>query len=212
MFRLMLQLQILMVTIAALVYDHRIIRHGSNGNTTMPEQSPRDEHADALEALASGSQAEDAAENQEPQPSVDDQIDLENTPQPDDTEILTVAGDETSAPADEAEQEEDPFAVAEVNGQSPSQSARARQQRQARQQAQASRARHAQMSRVLFPACLASGLLVVALGVLVLVLKPDTSQSMLSPALTRAVTFASFPLGGILLVGAWWFHHEAKHS
>jgi cobalamin biosynthesis Mg chelatase CobN len=180
----------------------------------MPEQSARDEHADALEAMASGSQAEEATETQDSEPSVDDQIDMQSEGQNDDTSILAVEVEQASEPNDEASDSDDPFAAAAagVSNASPAESAQARQQRQARQQAMASRARHAQMSRVLFPICLVSGLLVIALGVLVLVLKPDTSSSMLSPALTRAVTFASFPLGGILVVGAWWFHHEAKHS
>jgi hypothetical protein len=50
---------------------------------------------------------------------------------------------------------------------------------------------------------------------MVIALKPEgdaQGSAMVSPGMAKALTFAAFPLGAMLIVGAWWLHHDAKHS
>lgn len=155
----------------------------------MAESSPHDEHAEALQAMADGQHEPETQE----QPEAPDETLQEDT--------LELEGDSDST--DEAVEIDIPLTT---------QRNASAEKRAQRGQAQARKATHAQLNKLMFPVSLLSGLAVLILATVVVILKPDGSNMPLPPLAARIVTFSAFPLGLLLLVGAWWFHHESKQS
>jgi hypothetical protein len=163
----------------------------------MAESSPHDEHAEALQAMAEGQHEPETQEQEETR----DETNREDTP-PEDTYSLQEDSDAIDAPDDAVE-----IDIPRMAGRSDSPEKRAQ-----RGQAQARKATHAQLNKLMFPISLVSGLVVLVLATVVVILKPDGSNMPLPPLAARIVTFSAFPLGLLLLVGAWWFHHESKQT
>ncbi len=158
----------------------------------MAESSPHDEHAEALQAMADG---EHQPETQEPEEAPDETL-QEDTLEPEEGSDLT----------------DEPSDAVEIDIPQTTQRSASPEKRAQRGQAQARKATHAQLNKLMFPISLVSGLTVLILATVVVILKPDGSNMPLPPLAARIVTFSAFPLGLLLLVGAWWFHHESKQT
>jgi hypothetical protein len=152
--------------------------------------------ADALAALASG---QDVAGAEQAEAQEDDDV-IE-------TEGVLVAGDtvEGQSPAPR-----DPTAVADELAFRKAQAARFHRQ--------SMQAHHEQMKRFMIPLLLAVGIMLFVFGAILAAMMPGAgagkagSLSMLTKPWAKAVVFASFPVGAILLLGAWLFHKDVSRS
>jgi hypothetical protein len=153
----------------------------------MSESPSRDEHAEALEAMADGLHETQTPEEPEQEPDRPEALETEQ---------------------DESESTDAAFAVAQADASSGVPA----KQRAERSNAQARKVTHAQISRFMFPITLISGLVVLGLATAVVLFKPNEAAMPVPPLAAKIITFAAFPLGLLLLVGSWWFHHEGKHS
>jgi hypothetical protein len=88
---------------------------------------------------------------------------------------------------------------------------RSRTAQAARQNAASRRASQSQFRKAMIPPLMVSGILMILLAVAMLILQPaGAGDGLLSATVAKALTFAAFPLGAILMVGAWWLHHDSN--
>jgi len=156
------------------------------------QQSQHDDSVEALRSLADGSEAA-APPNQ----------------QADDDALASLAdGLETIQPDEAPSQQDDPPlapAAAKLTALPAGKSSAAA--RRARAETLSGKAHAEQFKRVMVPLLLAVGLLLFALG---------TAAALLASAdgsrLAKWSVAAAFPLGAVLLFGAWFFHRELKQT
>ena len=142
-----------------------------------------DHHADALAAMAAG---EHPHEEPAEEASADETIPLAKPLAWDDS-----AGDATI----------DPAAV-------PTSTAA---ERAAQHRTKSREALGRQFKKTMVPLLLISGALLIILGAVVALFKPDgEGNRFLSPGGAKIVAGLSFPLGMLLLAGAWLFHRDVK--
>lgn len=150
---------------------------------------PKDNHVDALEAMASG---EDIAQSAE----VETQ---EHEPQSD-----TEAASHQSA-------EPVPF-DSPVAQTSPAAAAEARRARQAKLKRAAAANTALHFKKTLTPLLLVAGILLILMGGAVLLMVGDRSAGGLSSGAIKALCFSAFPLGALLIAGAWWMHRDTRST
>ncbi|MFP4354807.1 MAG: hypothetical protein ACLFUJ_06745 [Phycisphaerae bacterium] len=153
-----------------------------------------DDHARALEAMAAGEDL-DQPDPQEPSPQAQDGDEV---------------GQAQAAEGETPDEDATPAALAGTLDDN-SQAGLQKRARSARNTAAARKANAGQMKKIMIPPMLVSGVILIGLAVAMLILKPYNSGSV-SPAMGKALTFAAFPLGAILIVGAWWLHHDDKNA
>ncbi len=146
-----------------------------------------DDHARALEALADG---------QDPQPG-----------DPDDPHTPDAEADGQDPAGDDLGGITEGLAQAEPSADR----SRNRAAQVARQNAASRRASQSQLRKAMIPPLMVSGVLMILLAVAMLIVQPaGEGDGLLSATMAKALTFAAFPLGAILMVGAWWLHHDSK--
>ena len=94
-----------------------------------------------------------------------------------------------------------------------------RRKRSGSMKKQRARAQSEQFKRMMVPILLVTGVILLALGGLVAYLMSQGagdaytgSGAMDDPGMKRIMVFAAFPLGAIMLIGAWFFHMDIKRS
>lgn len=88
-----------------------------------------------------------------------------------------------------------------------------RQVLKARMNAQMAKSQAAQFKRALIPMCLAMGLMLfIAGGVTLYILADAPADGAQDSPMMKYAALSSFPLGVMLLAGAWLFHREIKRT
>jgi len=193
--------------------------------TEQPHSEDRRKDAlDALEAMASGRDAQPAPEGGEGDDSGDSAADLgrlaeglDQADEGDGEELaeLTLGGDEP-IPADVAVPvEEEGFPLAGLPATAPTPAAKRARAANFHKRSGAAHAHH--FRRTMIPLLLTVGglLFLLAIGTLVMMATTEEAALQQNPYLMRYgkwCIIAAFPLGAILLVGAWLFHGDVKRS
>ena len=182
----------------------------------MPSNPSRDDHADALESMATGN---DISGLTGPTPPTSSQAGDPNTPpeavpvdsEPGEVDDIPMAMPIEGGHPDDGSAHED---LAQTMAVSAPLTPGQKKARMARTRVAARQAQHHQLRKVMAPLLLVSGGLLIILGLAVLMFKGGgaNDNGLVSRGMARALTFAAFPLGGILILGGWWFHHESKQS
>jgi hypothetical protein len=167
---------------------------------------PRQDPADALADMASTQPPEIAPPEDEPGAPADPQDALNELAegrrqQPDPGEVLT------AEPVEELDRE-----IAEATGLAGAQAVQARRAQAARIGGRQARAQYHHYKRTMIPLLIVVGALLLVVGVcaaLLLVYNRSRGGGSHDTALAL-VTIVSFPLAGILALGAWWFHKEVQ--
>ncbi len=140
-------------------------------------------HASALEAMASGRHEEPRTDQPPHDPP---------------------APPTTADPADPADGPIEGFEFVQTNS-TPEQ----RKARQQRIQAAAQKHHGEQFKKTMVPPLLVCGVLLVLLGgVALATVRGDVDVPMVGGGGARIVIYASFPLGAMLILGAWWMHRQ----
>ncbi len=103
--------------------------------------------------------------------------------------------------------------LAAVTGLSGRQASRAKQARSVRIGGQQAQAHAHAYKKMMIPLLLVVGVLLILIGALDVTMLAQADEGELRTrwhALMAAIALASFPLGAILLFGAWWFRREVK--
>jgi hypothetical protein len=185
------------------------------------EDDKHGESADALEAMANGQDAPPQPTQwhaMPPQPPTPQETDDAERAEGDDGEVLDA---EVVAVGDDAQHPADPAAdLAAVAGATPPSSPATRKARAEVFHRKARRAHAHQFKKFMIPLLLISGAALFVLGTVAAFLvfgsadgpAADREGRLVSVETERLLVLAAFPVGAILLLGAWLFHLDLRRA